>query len=365
MTPRIRFAMATAVVVLVGVLTRIGLLALGRSFSGAVESGGVGVVVLDVLIVVGSLTVSVAALRFAASRRPFFRPALPSIALLALLAALGWRGTLRHGQWHDFHGVWTQIPSQSWTDRRYSPPITYRFDRNGFRGAGFDEQRPSGRLRVALVGDSFIFGLGVEEDQTLKARVEEQLARRGLADKVEVLNLGIPGTNLATHIRMYSIALEVLKADVVVMGVFEDNDLSAWDVQDEIEQLPRVSPFSLGCYLFGERPAILLATVLSQTRTLAAFDRIADDLARIREKDGAPPLIILDYFTHRERVRERFTSLPNVSFIPTATGGLPPREYHIPNDGHPSVRGNEVFAGLVMEKLLAIPSIAALARPLP
>jgi lysophospholipase L1-like esterase len=365
-SPRAAFAMATAVVLLVGALARLGLLALGRALVGAVDSGALGGLALDAALAVAALTVSAAALRFARSRRLGFRPAAPALGALALLAAFGWKGTLRHAPYHDFHGVWTSTPSQSWTDTRPSlPHITYRHDRRGFRGAGFEEKKPPGRLRIALVGDSFIFGLGVEENETLKARLDERLARRGLADKIEVLNLGIAGTNLATHVKMYAVAHEELGADVIVMGVFEDNDLSEWDLEDEVDELARPSLFSLGCFLLGERPTVVLADLLSRIfgdlSTLRAFEGIEQRLARIREGDGAPPLIILDYFTRRAQIRERFTSRPNVSFIATATAGIPRPEYHIPHDGHPSARGNEVFAELVMEKLLAVPAIASLA----
>lgn len=357
---------ATLLVVALAVLGRFGLLSLGRAFKAAVESGQLSA--MDIAVVALCIGLAVVALRVAASRKVQRRAAMPALSLVVVLMALGVKGTLRRGNYHDFHGIWTQSPSQSWTDTRPTlPHITYRHDASGFRGAGFDEKKAPGILRVALVGDSFIFGLGVEENQTLEARLEEELAARGLGGKVEVLNLGVPGANLGTHVRMYRIARETLAADAVVMGVFEDNDLTDWDVQDEITQLAEPSPFSLGCFLLGERPAIILATVLAQARgctsALAAFAQIEPRLAAMRAQDGAPPLIILDYFTHHAEVRSRFESRPNTSFIATAVNGQKSPEYHIPGDGHPSVRGNQYFAGLVAEKLVAYPAFAAAAAP--
>ena len=114
---------------------------------------------------------------------------------------------------------------------------------------------------------------------------------------------------------------------------------------------------------------VVLAAVLSQIRggasALAAFDRIEERLAAIRARDGAPPLLILDYFTRRAEISARFATRPNVLFIATAVGGRPPPEYHIPHDGHPSAQGNEVFAGLVAERLLSLPLIQAAAAPPP
>lgn len=365
-----RFAAASGVVALVVGLGRVGLLALGRAFVNAVESGPIGAIARDVVIVVAAVTLSALALRLASQRRLGWRPALPAIGVALLLFGVGWKRTLRRAPYHDFHGVWTQSPSQSWTEKRpHLPKVLYRHDRNGFRGAGFEEQKAPGVVRVALVGDSFIFGQGVEESETLKARLDEALAGEGLREKVEVLNLGVPGANMATHVRMYAIATKLLGADVVVMGLFEDNDLSAWDVQDEINALARPSLFSAGCFLLDERPAVVLATLLAQVRgsasAVAAFEAIEADLAAIREHDGAPPLIVLDYFSHHPETQQRLSTRQNVWFIPTTTTGRPLPDYHIPNDGHPSATGNRAYAKLVMEKLLATPVIASLRRAAP
>jgi lysophospholipase L1-like esterase len=65
----------------------------------------------------------------------------------------------------------------------------------GFRGAEFTEQRDEARLRVAALGDSSTFGWGVEQFETYPERLAAELARaRGVGpERVEVLNLGVPG----------------------------------------------------------------------------------------------------------------------------------------------------------------------------
>lgn len=104
---------------------------------------------------------------------------------------------------------------------------------------------------------------------------------------------------------------------------------------------------------------------MSSAQAVASFEHIVVGLTAIRARDGAPPLVILDYFTHRPAVRDRFAGFANTSFIATAKHGEKSPEYHIPGDGHPSVRGNQFFAGLVAEKLLAYPAFAAIAGPAP
>ncbi|MFO0761433.1 MAG: hypothetical protein U0359_33450 [Byssovorax sp.] len=355
----------SAMVVLMATMAALGLRALGRALDAAVDGGSLLGLARDVLLVAATLSAIVLAIRWMKSRRMRVRATLPALAVVAALFALGWKLTLRAAPYHDFHGVFSQSASSRWVESHpLLPRVTYRLNRHGFRGADFEEKKAPGVVRVALVGDSFIFGKGVEESETLKARLDAILAARGLAGRVEVLDLGIPGTNLPTHVRMVEIAQEVLGADVVVMGLFEHNDMTEWDVEDEIAGLSRPSVFSLGSFLLGERPAVVLAGVIYLLRGCAsadaAFDRIIPRLEALRAKEGAPPLIVLDYWTHHERVKERFSRMKGVVFIPTAVDGRPEESLHIPEDGHPSAHGNEVFAGMVAERLVELPVIASL-----
>src|SRR4051812_26327091 len=46
----------------------------------------------------------------------------------------------------------------------------------GFRGAAFAEPKRPGGYRIAVVGDSFTFGVGVGDDETLPAHLQRELA---------------------------------------------------------------------------------------------------------------------------------------------------------------------------------------------
>ncbi|RIK94616.1 MAG: hypothetical protein DCC71_23445 [Proteobacteria bacterium] len=65
----------------------------------------------------------------------------------------------------------------------------------GFRSADFEDRKPAGAVRIAALGDSSTFGWGVEHFESYPERLAGRLATRwGVErERVEVLNLGVPG----------------------------------------------------------------------------------------------------------------------------------------------------------------------------
>lgn len=286
--------------------------------------------------------------------------ALAILAVCALGFAPRYLARLGPPPARTFHGIYT--PGSDWTDFSAARPrLEYHVNRFGFRGPDWNERKSPGVVRVALIGDSFVFGMGVPDGDTLKVRLDEGLAVRGLAGRVEVLNLGLCGNNLPTHIRMYQIARERLDADIIVMGLFIHNDLAEWDQQDELRGMNRIGGFSLLAWLTGYDPAVALATLAfvqhgNLARHHAALDRLLPHLDALREKD-APPLLVLPFHDTDPEIVRRFAGRPNLIYL-----ALRPESEsnYIPNDGHPSAAGNRVFAAAVLDVL---PAVAPSIRP--
>src|SRR5262249_40635070 len=145
----------------------------------------------------------------------------------------------------------------------------------GFRGTDFDERRRDGVVRVALIGDSYVFGIGVAADGTLAARLAAELSRRWPDDKFEVLNLGIPGDNLASHVELFAAATVRLDPDVVVLCLTLPNDLSRWDEQVARQDARHLSPFSFVRFLTGDAAESLWASMfLERSVTSAGLEHL-------------------------------------------------------------------------------------------
>jgi hypothetical protein len=108
----------------------------------------------------------------------------------------------------------------------------------GLRGSPVGP-RKDGVSRILVLGDSFAFGYGVEEDETFAAYLEACLNRTGQG-VFEVLNAGVPGYGTVDQLNFLRSRGEVLAPDFVVLQFLSSNDLdenrypaTEWaDVQD-------------------------------------------------------------------------------------------------------------------------------------
>ena len=72
------------------------------------------------------------------------------------------------------------------------PGVTYRINRQGYRGADFVPDKPASTTRIIIYGGSSVFDLAAPEGKDWPHQVEQRLRAQGFAD-VEVINAGIPG----------------------------------------------------------------------------------------------------------------------------------------------------------------------------
>ncbi len=135
---------------------------------------------------------------------------------------------------------WTLKPSSVQRFRRGFDTIV-RSNRLGFRGPEVEE-KPAGVIRYAVLGDSYAFGWGVEEEETYAAQLDTLLNRRAAGGvRYQVVNGALPG--FGTYQRLA--ALERL-APYGLDGVIVEFSASN-DVVDDWRAAPYV-PDHLGEY---------------------------------------------------------------------------------------------------------------------
>lgn len=135
----------------------------------------------------------------------------------------------------------------------------------GFRGPEIAPKSGDGVLRVALVGDSFVFGSGVHWDATLGEQLELAFADQG--QPAEVLNCGVPGYNIGNTAVNLAEFVMPLEPDVVVFVAFA-NDAEPHQDYGEIDpnRMPdAVSPYPL-------RSALIQRTLVVMRDLAAGLD---------------------------------------------------------------------------------------------
>ncbi len=72
-----------------------------------------------------------------------------------------------------------------------------KFNEYGYIGPTYHPQKPSGALRIALLGDSYTEGLYMAEEQHFRALLEERLQRTYPEKDIQLLNFGRSGFDLS------------------------------------------------------------------------------------------------------------------------------------------------------------------------
>jgi lysophospholipase L1-like esterase len=96
----------------------------------------------------------------------------------------------------------------------------------GFRGPEVSLQKPGSVTRIALLGDSSVFGQGVEDDQTLSAVLEGMITDTASSydHRYQVINAGVRGYNTLQEAAFLRARVMPLDPDGVVLCITEIND---------------------------------------------------------------------------------------------------------------------------------------------
>lgn len=97
----------------------------------------------------------------------------------------------------------------------------YRINSLGFRGPEPDSWAHPETRRVLLLGDSYAFGLGVDQEATLAAQLETRIEKS--CRSAAVLNLGVPGYHTGQELALAEGIGFDLEPDLVVL-LFYAND---------------------------------------------------------------------------------------------------------------------------------------------
>ncbi|MGB0713119.1 MAG: SGNH/GDSL hydrolase family protein [Gammaproteobacteria bacterium] len=154
---------------------------------------------------------------------------LASTLVALLLAEGGLRMAGMHGAWFtelDPDLGWRlQAGVQGWHTKEGNTLVTINSE--GMRDRERSKAKPDDVYRIALLGDSFIEGLQVHADETLNARLEQQLSQCDAftGTRVQVLNFGVSGYGAVQAALAVKYKAADFSPDLAVLGFDTVNDV--------------------------------------------------------------------------------------------------------------------------------------------
>jgi len=117
-------------------------------------------------------------------------------------------------------------------------------NKDGFRGDQIPGERTDGVMRIISQGDSTTLGSQVRDDETYTALLDRNLRRRGLS--VEILNAGLPGTNLWQQVLFYERRLMDYDADLLILYSTPNFRVDLFAMRRHLEERPWEQPLKRG-----------------------------------------------------------------------------------------------------------------------
>jgi len=107
---------------------------------------------------------------------------------------------------------------------RFEKDIHIAINSFGLRGPEWNPDKPAGVRRIMALGDSSVYGFGVEDDEVFTARMDQ-----ALGESVQVINSAVPGYSTYQTINLLQIRSLSLQPDLLLVGcIWSDNNFDSF-----------------------------------------------------------------------------------------------------------------------------------------
>jgi hypothetical protein len=248
----------------------------------------------------------------------------------------------------------------------------------GFNDRVHKPEKPPGKFRLAVLGDSFVWGVGIPRESIWTVKLERLLNEQGFA--VEVLNWGRQGWSTLDQYRFLKTHGKKYEIDLLVVGyVVNDPDMEkSLHIKRFIYDggaLDRYLIQPLGRFLFPNNTSLLVdltnalfdrfwgygytnwINLIYAQENLKAYQDLLIDLASYCRKRNLPLLVVMTPENHHPWLKERFaqvkpllaragiTYLDLYPMVSEELGQYPNRKlWANPADGHPGDLVTELYA---------------------
>jgi lysophospholipase L1-like esterase len=116
---------------------------------------------------------------------------------------------------------------------RHNPTWQIALNSHGDRTDEYKPAKPPGTVRIACIGDSWTFGMNVNQDQTYPSRLQSWLNERRPGQRFEVLNFGVLGYTSYQGLQQLRNRVLDLHPDILAIGFgMNDSEIAGYRDKD-------------------------------------------------------------------------------------------------------------------------------------
>ena len=243
--------------------------------------------------------------------------------------------------------------------------LTYRLapvntNASGMHDIAYPEAKPDGVVRIAVLGDSFTFPVGVALNNAYHTRLEFVL--RGLpGGSVECLNFGVPGYYLRQYPDVLAAKAMAFEPDLILIGFCAENDHippPPGEFERPFILHEDVHPFLRSTLWLITYNLMHPHAKLDKTPTAEQEQYVAREFRRLKEIAGDVPVLVafLANLPRDATAIERLALDAGLDFVDCSAefevGEMAVNSIFHPVDSHPNLLANFRFADTIAEHIL-------------
>jgi hypothetical protein len=144
----------------------------------------------------------------------------------------------------------------------------YVINSHGIRGEEFPTTKPVGTKRILILGDSYAFGFGVDEADTISTQLQRRL--QPTSPNLQVLNMGVPGYQTGQEYHRLTRDGLRFSPDIVVLVYYANDNVKAvfrWDPRLRLTYVDEL-PLPLGLKNLMARSILYAKATKGYTATI-------------------------------------------------------------------------------------------------
>lgn len=234
------------------------------------------------------------------------------------------------------------------------------------------------QFNITIIGDSFVWGEGIRNDQRFAHLLEQQLSQIA---PTEVISIAKPGWNILDYLNAYQKILQSISPNLIIFSLV-NNDININHSDEDsklVQQCHRLFPYITATYdsdkdiAIKDNPYTNLMIIIGQADNIAWSNPVnqcvLDNSLKILPTDNAIYFVTEDYDNNQNLTQKykHHLMMSKKLILSSSAGKNTPRysKYWRDNlwknftissvEGHPNVLANQMYADILFDEITTNP----------